>query len=75
MQLKLSEATADDAARIAEIHMTAFGSNIDIEDPKITVLVVRAITSKNDNTGHSEVIGFAKLVSPVLPEEEYSEPE
>ncbi|KAI2472631.1 putative GNAT family acetyltransferase [Annulohypoxylon bovei var. microspora] len=113
MPLTLANAGREDAVRIAEIHMAAFGSNAmllaqfpttavrdalkrciqlkalaDIDDPNITVLVVRdsdfADISNTIELGENEqaskhqaggrVIAFAKWAHPVPTDEDYIEP-
>ncbi|KAI8630612.1 putative GNAT family acetyltransferase [Xylariaceae sp. FL1651] len=100
MPLKLTPAGPADAARIAEIHMAAFGSNAmllaqfptpevrkglqesirlkalaDIEDPKISVLVVRdlpsnpAATARVEN-GSSNRSGVKEITSEAETEED-----
>ncbi|CAH0025453.1 unnamed protein product [Clonostachys rhizophaga] len=91
-------AARQDAPRIAEIHMAAFGPNAmlraqfptpavrqalqtsienkalaDIDDPKITVLVVTA-GSDDSEKSLDNVISFAKWSHPVDPGEDYVEP-
>ncbi|KAI1205193.1 putative GNAT family acetyltransferase [Annulohypoxylon truncatum] len=106
MPLALATAQHADAARIAEIHMAAFGSNAmllaqfptiavrdslkecirskahaDIDDPNITVLVVRdsdTIGLGENKQDHKRpaterVVAFAKWAHPVSTDEEYAE--
>ncbi|KAI1441914.1 putative GNAT family acetyltransferase [Annulohypoxylon stygium] len=106
MPLILATAQHEDAVRIAEIHMAAFGSNTmllaqfpttavrqamkqcvrlkalaDIDDPNITVLVVRdsgLAKRAGDNQDCSfsttaKVIAFAKWAHPLSTNEEYTE--
>jgi hypothetical protein len=109
MSIVLSYATIDDAPRIAEIHIAAFGSNAmllaqfptsevraalkktielkareDINDPKISVLVVRELARQEDKLGvngirdevqGSKIISFAKWSHPVKKMEGYAEPQ
>ncbi|KKY27139.1 putative gnat family acetyltransferase [Diplodia seriata] len=99
MPLVLSTATRTDAARIAEIHMAAFGSNAmlraqfptpavrralqecirdkalaDIDDAKITVLVVRDLHEAEGGAGPTgRVVAFAKWAHPVADDDGYAE--
>ncbi|KAK8092100.1 GNAT family acetyltransferase [Apiospora hydei] len=90
-------AVREDASRIAEIHMAAFGRNAmlhaqfptlairkglqkcikdkavaDINDPRMTVLVVTSSDGPESTAG--AVVAFAKWSHPVLPGEDYVEP-
>jgi hypothetical protein len=102
MAFQLASAQPHDVARIAQIHMDAFGTNAliqaiyptnavreglthavvvkalaDIQDPHITVLVVRYIedprapVDRSSRSRISPIVGFAKWAHPVPLDDEY----